>query len=101
MGAKYYFQYYQHKAHDQQQELSKSKKDEEESTQFIHNALQAMEAWNKDLTWFIFWQGVTFEMNSTYSAPSDRSRWQLPEKLERFDNASNKKWKFASDGFVV
>lgn len=64
----------------------------------VNKALQAMEAWNKDLTWFIFWQGLVSENATATAMPGEVDRWQLPKDLGRFnDNAvKGERWKFAS-----
>jgi TELO2-interacting protein 1 len=86
MGAKYYHQ---------QQQLRDEEEKGEEDINLVRNALQAMEAWNKDLTWFIFWQGLV-----DTSASDDR--WRLPEKLQRFNDndGGNRAWRFTSVGTV-
>ncbi|EED21937.1 conserved hypothetical protein [Talaromyces stipitatus ATCC 10500] len=104
VGARYYFDYYHRHPPQQQQEQAVQKQHAASGNGDMHlvsNALQAMEAWNKDLTWFIFWQGL-LTTTTTSSASTTRSRngdrWRLRKELERFndDAAKRGRWKFAS-----
>lgn len=111
VGSKYYFHFYDKLTSlpPEQQAIQQfpDKADKGEGDMHLVNkAIQAMEAWNKDLTWFIFWQGLISERSSaatttpssTSDSDSTSGRWQLPHELQRFnDNASKSgRWKFAS-----
>ncbi|EEA26044.1 hypothetical protein TMatcc_005702 [Talaromyces marneffei ATCC 18224] len=100
VGPKYYFYYYNRiTSHQgQQQAIQQLPERGEEDMHLVNKALQAMEAWNKDLTWFIFWQGLVSENATATAMPGEVDRWQLPKDLGRFnDNAvKGERWKFAS-----
>ncbi|OKL61184.1 hypothetical protein UA08_03601 [Talaromyces atroroseus] len=90
MGSKYYH-------HHQQQLRDEETAENSDDVKLVHNALRAMEAWNKDLTWFIFWQGLIDTTNTS------GDRWRLPEKLQRFNNNGgnhNRAWGFASTELI-
>jgi hypothetical protein len=100
IGSKYYFHFYNQRTSQQEQRRAIQQLPErgEEDMHLVNNALRAMEAWNKDLTWFIFWQGLISE-NATTAVMLERgNRSHLLKELERFnDNASKRgRWKFAS-----
>lgn len=98
VGSKCYFRYHQRTSEQEQQAVQKPPERGEEDMHLVNKAIQAMEAWNKDLTWFIFWQGLVSENTTTAVVSETGCRWRLPKELERFnDNASKKgRWKFAS-----
>lgn len=103
VGPKYYFHYYHQRISEQgqeQQAVQKLPEKGEEDMRLVNKAIQAMEAWNKDLTWFIFWQGLISESSSatTTSSSTSASTKILPRELKRFnDNAGKRgRWKFAS-----
>lgn len=52
-----------------------------EDAQAIEDAIRAMEAWNTDLTWFIFQR----ECQSQIKQEKQDSRLRLPKELERFN----------------
>lgn len=107
MGPRYYY-YYLHSSQQQQQHADtsgsyqlRSKEGSEEDIQLVDNALRAMEAWNKDLTWFIFWPGAS---SSASTSESNDQRCPLQEKLAKFNNVPiiyERALRFASAGFVV
>lgn len=100
IGSKYYFHFYNQRTSQQEQQRAIQQLPErgEEDMHLVNNALRAMEAWNKDLTWFIFWQESISENATTVVMLEKGNRSQLPKELERFnDNASKRgRWKFAS-----
>ncbi|KUL89982.1 hypothetical protein ZTR_02915 [Talaromyces verruculosus] len=101
MGPKFYFHYYRQRASEQgqeQQAVQQTSQKGDEDMHLVNKAIQAMEAWNKDLTWFIFWQGLVSENSTAATTSKTDDRWRLPKELERFnDNASKRgRWKFAS-----
>lgn len=100
VGSKYYFQFYNHRInqHEQEQQaVQRLPERGEEDIHLVNKAIQAMEGWNKDLTWFIFLQGLMCETATTSTKSNMYGRWKLPRELERFNDTASKKgrWKFA------
>jgi hypothetical protein len=69
-----------------------------EDAQGIEDAIRAMEAWNTDLTWFIFQR----ESHSYSQKEKQHSRLRLPERLERFNTGERLggRLKFATMGLA-
>jgi hypothetical protein len=78
-------------SHQQEQQEQQEKKDDAD-LEAIETAIQAMEAWNKDLTWFIFHQEkATKMMNKTATTAGT-----IPETLKKFSiPKGDRKIKFA------
>lgn len=72
-GPQYYYNFHHHGSSSAAPLLYK------EDAQAIEDAIRAMEAWNTDLTWFIF------QRESQSQEEKQDSRLRLPEGLERFN----------------
>ncbi|QKX59161.1 uncharacterized protein TRUGW13939_06293 [Talaromyces rugulosus] len=90
-GPQYYYSHY----HSGSSATLRPKED----TQAIEDAIRAMEAWNTDLTWFIFQREIQSQKEKEQQQDS---RLRLPEGLERF-NAGGRlegRLKFAALGLA-